>query len=138
MELEPIARKLEPLRPRLVAYWRHARETAPPDLKALLDTQLLITARRVLGNHEHDILLSLPPEKTAKGRFHLGTIQYAGERWPLGLQAGELLQGTAVFGRSGAGKTNLVFHLLGQLVEEGIPWLFLDWKRTVRDRKSVV
>ena len=38
----------------------------------------------------------------------------------------------AVFGRSGAGKTNVTFHILSQLIEKKIPFVFMDWKRTVR------
>ncbi|WP_145112920.1 ATP-binding protein [Gimesia panareensis] len=32
----------------------------------------------------------------------------------------------------GYGKTNVVFHILKQLVPQKIPFLFLDWKRTAR------
>lgn len=38
----------------------------------------------------------------------------------------------AIFGRSGAGKTNVAFHILKQLAEKRIPFIFLDWKRTGR------
>jgi len=38
----------------------------------------------------------------------------------------------AILGRSGAGKTNVTFHILAQLIERKIPFVFLDWKRTVR------
>jgi Helicase HerA, central domain len=38
----------------------------------------------------------------------------------------------AILGRSGAGKTNVTFHILAQLIERKIPFIFLDWKRTVR------
>ncbi len=51
---------------------------------------------------------------------------------PAGIKASEVMQNIAIFGRSGAGKTNVVFHLLQQLTDKRVPWLFLDWKRTGR------
>ena len=42
------------------------------------------------------------------------------------------MQNLAIFGRSGAGKTNVSFHLIEQLVKKKICFLFLDWKRTAR------
>ena len=51
---------------------------------------------------------------------------------PFGLSRSDLLQGIGIYGRSGSGKTNIVFGLLRQLGQQGIPFLFLDTKRTVR------
>ena len=42
------------------------------------------------------------------------------------------MQNMAILGRSGAGKTNVTFHILSQLIERKIPFIFMDWKRTVR------
>ncbi|MCI0441075.1 MAG: DUF87 domain-containing protein, partial [Chloroflexi bacterium] len=75
---------------------------------------------------------SLPPTSLAGGELHLGKVFYDRPRWEAGLSRGELLQNLAIFGRSGSGKTNLAFHLLRQLDEKGIPFLFLDWKQTGR------
>ena len=80
----------------------------------------------------HKTLLSLPPEKTAAGAIDLGTILYDQEKWPFGITQTEMLQNTAILGRSGAGKTNVAFHILKQLVDRKVPFLFLDWKWTVR------
>ncbi len=52
---------------------------------------------------------------------------------PFGLEAGELIQHLAIFGRSGAGKTNTVMVLLRALLERGVPFLVFDWKRNYRD-----
>ena len=132
MDIETIARKLEPLRPKEVQHWLNIRDTADADLKALIDKQIVVTAQQVLGNYRRKILLSLPPAKMAKGAIHLGTVLYEKEKWPVGISKAELLQNLAIFGRSGAGKTNVAFHILQQLTEKNIPFLFLDWKRTGR------
>ena len=132
MDIERIARKLEPLRPEDVRHWMRVRDLADPDLRSLLEKQIVSTAHRVLGDFRGKPLLSLPPEEKARGTFNLGTIVYEKDKWPLGISKSELLQNLAIFGRSGAGKTNLAFHLLTQLVQHKIPFLFLDWKRTAR------
>ena len=132
MDVERLARKLKPLRPKEVGHWLRARDLADPKLRALIDRQIIHTAHEVLGDFRQKILLSLPPATVAKGPFRLGTVLYEKEKWPAGLSADELLQGTAIFGRSGAGKTNAVFHIMRQLVDRRVPFLFLDWKRTAR------
>ncbi len=124
--------KLAPLMPGAVKNWRYTLETADTTVKQLVEQQIQQTARRHLGDYHRKLLLSLPPEKTAKGTIQLGTVVYERDKWPAGISASELLQNLAIFGRSGAGKTNVAFHLLGQLVHRGIPVLFLDWKRTAR------
>lgn len=67
-----------------------------------------------------------------KGSINLGTIVYSGDRGPAGITPGEVLQNVCILGRSGAGKTNTVFRLVLQLADLGIPWLFIDVKRTAR------
>ncbi len=132
MDVERVLRKLEPVIPKQVARWRTARALGDTSLRDLIDRQVWYEARRIFGDINKEILLSLPPKSRSKGRFDLGTVQYGKPRWPFGLQEGELLQNLAIFGRSGAGKTNVVFHLLKQLTQRRVPWLFLDWKRTAR------
>lgn len=132
MNVENLIRLLEPLLPQKTQYWLDARETADPQLRQLLDQQILLTARQVLGDYRNRILLSLPPKAKSKRTFELGTIMYEQAKWPIGISRGELLNHVAIFGRSGAGKTNMTFHLLRQLTDKKIPWIFLDWKRTAR------
>lgn len=131
MEIEELARKLLPVNPgvsRLIV----ARANADPGLRMLIDQQIRYLARRHLGEYDTKILLSLPPPSISHGAIPLGPILYEQAKWPATLQFKEIMQNTAVFGRSGAGKTNVAFHLMGQLLEKGIPFLFLDWKRTAR------
>src|SRR2546426_3291440 len=132
MDIEDIARKLEPLMPNEVRHWLKVRDLADPELKELIGKQIVSVAYQKLGDFRRRILLSLPPPEKAKGSLHLGTVVYEQEKWPFGISTRELGQHIAIFGRSGAGKTNVAFHLLEQLVERRIPFLFLDWKRTGR------
>lgn len=132
MKIETLAQKLAPLRPNQVRRWRQARALAEPEMQRLMDQELVFLAQRLLGDPENRLLLSLPSESQAKGRFNLGAVLYEQPKWPFGLRTSELLQGLGVFGRAGAGKTNAVFHLLLQFSSQRVPFLFLDWKRTVR------
>ena len=132
MDILDIARKLEPLMPEQIKHWLQARDTADPDLRALIDKQIVHSAHGVLGDFRSKPLLSLPPKAKARGAINLGTLLYEKEKWQFGVSQGELLQNMVILGRSGAGKTNVAFHLLQQLDSKGIPFLFLDWKRTAR------
>lgn len=138
MDTVQIARKLEPLMPKEVRHWLHVRETGDAELRGLIDRQIATNAHRVLGDFRNKILLSLPPARMAAGTFNLGTIVYDKFRHAFGISDHELLQNLAIFGRSGAGKTNLAFHLLLQLRAKGVPFLFLDWKRTARHLLSKI
>ena len=132
MDIEKIAHKLEPLIPDKVRTWLRVRDTVNPDLKPLVDKQIVATAQKLLGDYRKKMLLSLPPERLSRGSIVLGTVLYETQKWPFGISSKELLQNLAIFGRSGAGKTNVAFGILEQLDAKGIPWLFLDWKRTAR------
>ena len=132
MNVERIAEKLQPLAPEKVRRWMRTRELAEPDVRALIEKQIISTAYKCLGDFYSKILLSLPPEKKARGVINLGTILYDKEKWPFGISTTELMQNMAILGRSGAGKTNVTFHILSQLIEKKIPFVFMDWKRTVR------
>ncbi len=132
MDTAALLRKLEPLVPEKVRHWHRVRDTADADIRALVDREIAHTAHQLLGNYRKKILLSLPARDVAKGTIHLGTAVYDQPKWPVGISDSELLQNLAIFGRSGAGKTNVAFHLLDQLVARKVPFLFLDWKRTAR------
>jgi Helicase HerA, central domain len=132
MDIEKIAYKLEPLIPDKVQAWLRVRDTANPELKSLVDKQIVATAQKLLGDYRKKLLLSLPPEHLSKGSIGLGTVLYETQKWPFGISSKELLQNLVIFGRSGAGKTNVAARILEQLDAKGIPWLFLDWKRTAR------
>lgn len=132
MDIEKIAAKLKPLMPDKISQWMKTRELADPELKSLIEKQIISTAYKTFGDFNSKILLSLPSENKSAGTINLGTIIYDNEKWPLGISKDELLQNLGVYGRSGSGKTTLAFHIIKQLDEMGIPYLFFDHKRTLR------
>ncbi len=132
MDSDYLLRKLEPLIPERVRHWRRAKQLADSETRAWLDRVIAEAAYHELGDFSDKLLLSLPPKAGARGSFHIGTILYDKPRWELGISPGELLQNLAIFGRSGGGKTNTVFHIIKQVSGKKVPWLFWDWKRTAR------
>ena len=113
MEIQKILRKLEPLIPQQVEKWARILDTSQADVKELVERQIVHTAYETLGDFRKKYLLSLPPEQIAKGMLNLGTVLYDSPKWPVGISSKELTQNLAIFGRSGAGKTNIAFHILG-------------------------
>ncbi len=133
MEFERVAKELRPLMPDSVDHWLRVWESGDARMRQLIERRIYSEAYRTLGNDfKRKPLFSLPPEKISKGEFHLGTVLYENEKWNFGLSRKELNRNLAILGMSGAGKSNIVFVLLEQLVDKGIPFLFFDWKKTVR------
>ena len=70
----------------------------------------------------------------ATGTYGLGTVRYNGrDLHPFGLREDEWCQHVGIFGRSGAGKTNLGFLVIHELLAKQKPLLIFDWKRNYRD-----
>jgi hypothetical protein len=75
-----------------------------------------------------------PSRKQAYGPYTLGSVVYAGKSlYDFGLREDEWIQHVGVFGRSGAGKTNIGLAILSRLQEKQKPVLVFDWKRNYRD-----
>ena len=80
------------------------------------------------------ILLSPPPKEVCSGEYPIGTVCYnEKEFYPLGIREKEWIQHLAIFGRSGAGKTNTVCVIILELLRKKKPFLIFDWKRNYRD-----
>jgi len=107
MNIEKIAAKLKPLMPDKVVHWMKTRELCDPDLKALIEKQIISMAYQYLGDFHSKILLSLPSEKKAKGSINLGTILYDKEKHPFGISNSELLQNLGIFRRSEIGRAHV-------------------------------
>ncbi len=89
-----------------------------------------------LGNQELEDSGDLVPPSSEKthGEYELGTVVYGDKKiGSFGLREYEWIQHVGVFGRTGAGKTNLGFLILHQLQKHGKPFLVFDWKRNYRD-----
>jgi hypothetical protein len=79
------------------------------------------------------ILLEPPEQDKAKGEYPLGTVVYADRHlFRFCLREVDLPQHIAVLGRSGAGKTNVAYVLVWNLLRKRKPFVVLDWRGTYR------
>ena len=95
----------------------------------------VVLAQHLDNNLESQTASLVPPGSAeASGEYALGNVIYAGKEFhPFGLRESEWIQHIAIFGRTGAGKTNLGYMVLQQLQKHGKPFLVFDWKRNYRD-----
>ena len=85
MDVFKVSKKLQPIMPNKVSSLMKSRELADPDLKALIEKQIISMAYKTFGDFRNKILLSLPPENKSKGQINIGTIVYDKEKWPFGI-----------------------------------------------------
>ena len=77
------------------------------------------------------------PDKMA-GEYNIGTVIYPEEDFgEFGLREDEFIKHFLIVGMTGAGKTNLGFQILKELVKHKKPFLIFDWKRNYRDLKQL-
>jgi len=79
------------------------------------------------------ILLEPPPADKVKARYPLGTVVYADRPicW-FGLREQDLPQHIAILGRSGAGKTNVAYLVVRNLLKAGSAFMVMDWRGTYK------
>jgi hypothetical protein len=140
VEIQEICRQLKPIiGERANRYWL-AYLTEEQDGKRDIETAIRLLAVKHLGLSVDtpQTFLSVPSREIAHGEYPLGTVHYSGkDYYPFGLREEEWIQHIAIFGRSGAGKTNTVFVLLNDLLMKKKPFLIFDWKRNYRDLLQV-
>lgn len=133
ISIESALAKLSPLMPERVARWRRTLAIASTSTKILVERQILAIYFKNLNGSNTSLLLPPPPAELLSGNFSLGTVTYKHDQGNFALREEDLLQHLAIFGRSGAGKTNVAYLLMTHLIERNIPFVFFDWKRTARD-----
>ncbi len=103
--------------------------------KKQIESYLEVLAAKHLFSGVDSIASLIPPSKEqAEGSYPIGTVLYNNRPlYPFGLRENEWIQHVGIFGRSGAGKTNVGFLLLRELKRKAKPVLVFDWKRNYRD-----
>ncbi|MGD0784328.1 MAG: DUF87 domain-containing protein [Sedimentisphaerales bacterium] len=140
MKIDEVFRKLRPLMgPKLDLLWQEyviADASVRSQIERILRIEL---AQRLNETFESSyVLLKLPPCEIAAGDYPIGQICYAKkEYYPFGIREDEFIQHVGIFGRSGSGKTNLVYLMVLDLIKAGKPFLVFDWKRNYRDLLSL-
>jgi len=136
MDVQTTLRKLKPIIGQKADKFWLAYLAEDRTGKTELEVTLGLLANKFLGNSIDTIKteLSSPPAEMASGEYHIGEVSYAGKtQFPFGIRENEWVQHTAIFGRSGAGKTNVVFKILDSFLKKKKPFFVFDWKRNYRD-----
>ena len=140
MDVRETCRQLKPLIGRKADDYYLAYLAEDYRGKQELQVALELLAATILGTDvsEPQVHLSVPPSDVAAGDYGLGTVEYNGKlQHAFGLREDECIQHVAIFGRSGAGKTNTVFTIINAFIDQGKPFLIFDWKRNYRDLLAV-
>jgi DNA helicase HerA-like ATPase len=140
LNLRDTCRKLRPLiGAKADALW--LAYTTSDTMKARQEAEALIymfAARYLTRNVSADTIMLPPPDRAdAAGEFQLGTVCYAGRPlYHIGLRRENFIRHIGILAMTGGGKTNAAQNLLLGLLEEGIPFLVIDWKRSYRRIKN--
>ena len=136
MDIQELCRQLKPVIGKKADQYYLAYLTEDQEGRRDIEAAIRLTAIKHFGStiDAPQTFLSVPPSDSAYGEYPIGTIHYSGRNYySFGLREDEWIQHTAIFGRSGAGKTNTVFILLKSLLSKKKPFLIFDWKRNYRD-----
>ncbi len=97
----------------------------------------LIADRTSKVDYQETIRLPPPPAIDLEGKYHIGSVLYPDIPYAeFGLRGPEFIKHILIVGMTGAGKTNLMFHLLRQLAHHEKPFLIFDWKQNYRALKQ--
>ena len=135
-QLKEVCRKLKPIiGNRADTLWLAYITSETPKAKQEAETFIQMCAIRHLSRQVDDEAILLPPpsKDAAAGEFYLGQIHYG--RTPLHglyLDRENFMKHIGIFSITGGGKTNVGYNLLLGLLDAGIPFLVVDWKRSYR------
>jgi hypothetical protein len=131
-----LCRKLRPILGDNMSQVFEAYCAEDADGRQQIETYLeLLSAKHLPASLDDSQPGLIPPSKQqAYGPYTIGSVCYADKYlYDFGLRENEWIQHVGVFGRSGAGKTNIGFLILKQLQDKRKPILIFDWKRNYRD-----
>ncbi len=135
-EIEELCKKLKPiLGEQIDRLWQTYMLEDAEGKKEIEETLQVLAAKYLAGTVDNPgILFPPPPYNLATGDYPVARVIYNNKTLhTFGLVEAELIQHCAIFGRSGAGKTNAALILIGNLLAHGKPFLMFDWKRNYRD-----
>ncbi len=97
----------------------------------------LIADRTSKIDYEEQIRLPPPSPEDLYGEYHIGIVLYPDTPYAeFGIRESEFIKHFLIVGMTGAGKTNLMYHILGQLAKKNKPFLIFDWKRNYQALKQ--
>jgi len=134
--IKQLCRKLRPvIGPKIDNVWKAYQIEDDKGKEEIEEYLNLLSFTSIKENLVKDEIFLLPPSREqAAGEYYMGDIVYNDKYlYPFGLREKEWIQHVGIFGRSGAGKTNLGFSMVSVLVKKNKPFILFDWKRNYRD-----
>lgn len=129
-------RRLKPvLGSNVDALWLNYLMGDESEKREIIELLPVLTKQKLNDTYQEQKVILPPPSKAqADGEYYIGDIQYADKRqYPFCMREKDWIQHVAIFGRSGSGKTNLVFWIIKDLIQKEKPFWIIDWKRNYRD-----
>jgi len=140
-DLKNICKKLKPvLGTRADSLWNAYITAETPQSKQESEALIQMLGIRYLSQTVGDepILLPPPSQEAAAGDFLLGTIAYGSRLlYPLYLRPENFIKHIGIFSITGGGKTNVAQLLLLGLLNNDVPFLVVDWKRSYAALRSL-
>ncbi len=140
-DLKNICKKLKPvLGARADSLWNAYITAETPQSKQESEALIQMLGIRYLNYTVGDepILLPPPSQEAAAGEFLLGTIAYGSRPlYPLYLRPENFIKHVGIFSITGGGKTNVAQLLLLGLLNNNVPFLVVDWKRSYAALRSL-
>ena len=141
LEIKSLCKKLKPVMGRRAdALWMAYATAETPQSRQEAEALINLLAAQYLSANIGDepILLPPPSPEAAAGEFLLGTIYYGKKPvCPLYLREDNFLRHISLCATTGAGKTNVAQLLLLGLLNQNIPFLVVDWKRSYHLLRSL-
>ena len=134
--VKQLCRKLRPvIGPRIDKIWQVYLIEDNKGKEEIEEYLTLVTGSVIDNRFDKDEIFLYPPfQEKAAGEYYIGDVSYNKKNlYPFGLREQEWIQHVGIFGRSGAGKTNLGFQIIAELLKKKKPFLIFDWKRNYRD-----
>lgn len=101
------------------------------------DLLKIISDKTAKIDFEETIRLPPPTPNLLAGEYNIGTVLFPDNPYAqFELKEREFIKHLLIVGMTGAGKTNLMFHILGQLLKKNKPFLVFDWKRNYQALKQ--
>jgi hypothetical protein len=140
-DLKSICKKLKPaLGRRADALWIAYATAETPGSKLQAEALINLLATQYLGSSVgyEPILLPPPSAEAAAGEFLLGTLHYGNKPVrPLYLRRENFIKHLLIASITGGGKSNVAQLLLLGLLNQDIPFLVVDWKRSYHTLRAV-
>lgn len=107
-------------------------------LKSVIgETADLLALERELRIQKGEIILDIPSKEQSNGDIKIGKVGKGNTSLhDFGLSHDELTNHLLIAGRTGAGKTNTSMHIISSLIQQKIPFIIFDWKKTHRNLVS--